>query len=502
MDPNAPRNAGKLRLSLRLKLTLWMLAVSLVLELTLALVVLLYQEKSIGQFFILRAQNRSETMVPALRRRQFDVGNEELSEIAAEVLRFALAEQLIVALYTAGGDLIASTPRPPSSKEHLGLHRAQPDSPAFVSREVVPGLYGDADDRTVSRVALQRLKADDGREFILVVATTDKYFEAMMGLTMRVLGLSVVIGGIAAGVAGWLIAGLATAPLRVLRLIAGSLSPEMIEQAIQLPRSMSETEGIQKDLQEVRSKLLQALHAQDRFISNASHELKTPIAVLLTEAQILPTEQLPPEARRFVQSVREEMQRLGRMIESFLTLTKLRGGQGLLKVSPCNVNDFVMEAVSSCGKMARQYSVHLLPGLADCDPPMMVSGDARLLRVMIDNLVHNAIRFSPPNHPVRIDVAGEHDQARIVVRDSGPGVPEDLIDKIFDRFTQAPAEVNRKRGYGLGLSIAQGIAELHNGRIEVRNLSEGGCEFTVHLPLVRPTECDSSAGDGQELRLQ
>ncbi len=115
-----------------------------------------------------------------------------------------------------------------------------------------------------------------------------------------------------------------------------------------------------------------------------------------------------------------------------------------------------------------------------------IEGDPELLRTLFENLVRNALRFSPSGEPVDLRVTCTPDRASILVRDRGPGIPGEHIDRVFERFyTVTDTEVSG-RGTGLGLAIAKSIAELHNGTISVRNCVDRGCEFEVLLPLCRP----------------
>jgi signal transduction histidine kinase len=475
-----------------------MLAIALVLQLSLALVVLLYHRASISRLFEAEARQRADAVAAALRKADYRVTDDELRQIVNTTRGAGPYERMLVTLYLADGRALASSSSTPPRLDEF-ISGALPTT--ITQRQVVPALIDEGQTPSESLTVLRPLESVDGRRFVLMVASTDKQYRAMMGLAFRVLSISLLIGTIAAGVAGWMIAGLATAPLGQLRKIAGLLSPEVIEQDVNLPRPYSDTEAIERELQQVRSKLREALHAQDRFISHVSHELKTPIAVLLTEAQTLKSAQLPEEGREFVRSVTEEMQRLGGMVESFLTLTSIRGGKTLATGAACDINEVAMDAIVNCGKMARQYHVTLSPELIDRDPALMVFGDAGLLRVMIDNLIQNAIRFSPERMPVLVRVEDDGSEGVIKVRDYGPGVPAELIDSLFDRFVQGRPEASqihsRRRGHGLGLTIAQGIAELHGGRISVRNVLAGGvpaddgsadhhgCEFTVRLPRIQ-----------------
>jgi signal transduction histidine kinase len=115
-----------------------------------------------------------------------------------------------------------------------------------------------------------------------------------------------------------------------------------------------------------------------------------------------------------------------------------------------------------------------------------VAGEPELLRTMLDNLVRNAIRFSPTDERVEVEASVVGDRVKIRVRDYGPGIPAAQLATIFDRFAQAPEEQRKGRGHGLGLAIALGIAELHGGSISAENCEDRGCTFVVELPQFRP----------------
>lgn len=124
-----------------------------------------------------------------------------------------------------------------------------------------------------------------------------------------------------------------------------------------------------------------------------------------------------------------------------------------------------------------------LPDGEDLD--VAVLGNCDLLRTVIDNLVRNAIRFTPKDGVVMVSAAVRDDRLTINVRDVGPGIPAELLPRIFDRFSQSKDELRRGRGHGLGLEIAMGITELHGGTIVARNVETGGCEFEVVLPVAQ-----------------
>lgn len=482
-----PRNSDRRPwFALRLKLTLWMVAIFVAIQLMTATVVFFYQWQQLDGFFAARTEARADSVADLLRTQVGPMTDEALAAISDDLPTYALKEQWLFTLYDQSGEIVASTRRPAPASERAVLDSVFRHLDRVSTRRHLPGLREGPSASFRSRVDVSRVTTGDGTVLALLVARSDEPYEAMIDLALKVMLLTIPAGIIAAAGAGWFISGLSIAPLQHLRRIAGSLAPDAIEQEFVPTTTFSrELHVLEKDLSVTRGKLLDAFRVQERFISNVSHELKTPISVLLTEGQTLPLHELDPRARKYVLSVGEEMRRLGRMIEGFLTLTKLKGGEGITDPKPCSINDFVMEAIADCGRMAAQQGISLTPKLVESDDPPSVSGECDLLRVMMDNLLRNAIRFSPPGLQVMVTVLESGNDGIVLVRDFGPGVPAELIDRLFDRFVQAPEEVRHSRGYGLGLSIAQGIAELHGGRISVRNMPDRGCEFKVVLPVAR-----------------
>ena len=170
-------------------------------------------------------------------------------------------------------------------------------------------------------------------------------------------------------------------------------------------------------------------------------------------------------------------------------------------------NDLVMESLDNCSSMAEQNAIEIDPVLFEDEEKidLAVQGDADLLITMLNNLIRNAIRYSSAGGVVRVQlvhVVCEDDQqdnadgqpkqaehcVEIFVSDQGPGIPEDKIDHIFNRFSQIEGTNRSGRGHGLGLAIAQGIAELHGGSIRVSNNPDKGCTFTIQLPAVERPE--------------
>ena len=353
---------------------------------------------------------------------------------------------------------------------------------------------------------------DDGRLFQPSSVQYD-WLIRLVGIAF----LAALAGGIAAA---WVIVGAALDPLRRITEAARVVAPERIDATrVDMPEVGVEVNEARRELNSALARIEAGYQAQERFISNVSHELKTPIAVLLTEARRLRMrERSPDELKEFVDDVAEQMARLGKIVESFLTLARIDYEERLQKNEEFWFHDVLLEAVSRSRAQALTHDVHIdleLPEDTELfDHPSW--GDPALVSSMVENLIRNAIRFSPRSSSVHVWLSaaasngaerdddgparrngsansggsggGDPSQtgAVIRVRDEGPGMPQELIATVFEPFAQADSERGTGRGTGLGLAIAHKVATLHRGTIRAYNRTDGrpGCTVEVTLPVL------------------
>ena len=224
----------------------------------------------------------------------------------------------------------------------------------------------------------------------------------------------------------------------------------------------------------------QSLVRQKDFVSDASHELRTPVTVIRAAAEnILRQKQKgPPRVDELAQDILSEASQLARMVGDLGTLAQadLRAG---LQRQPLDVRVLVAEVFNSGRLLAQARGVELrLEGEVDGS----VRGDGVRLRQLFSILIDNATRFSPPTEPVLLRAQVERGRLRVSVSDSGPGIPESELPRIFGRFYRG-SDQRQHEGSGLGLAIAQWVVQEHGGTISVRSQPGVGTEFAVELPL-------------------
>lgn len=347
-----------------------------------------------------------------------------------------------------------------------------------------------------SRMITYRFTRPGGQLLYLDLARTTDINEQEDELFLYVFMVGAAGALLAAVVAAWLIAGRAVAPMQQFAEAARGVDPKHLETRLSVESTDHEVERLQTELNNALARLEEGYRSQERFISHAAHDLKTPITVMLTQTQVFdPDGATAEELRAYHGSVMKEMRRLGNLVEGFLTLARADQGEALARRTRVPVNDLVLEAVAHCTALAQQAGVRLIPTLAGTDDDgggdsaWCLDADPDLLRTMLENLIRNAIRYSPARRPVEIGVKRDGGWFVLTVRDHGPGIPEDFHDKVFDRyFVLKDARGAGSNGLGLGLAIAKSVAQLHGGTITLCNAEGGGCLCTITLP------CE--AGDG------
>jgi signal transduction histidine kinase len=226
----------------------------------------------------------------------------------------------------------------------------------------------------------------------------------------------------------------------------------------------------------------EALRRQREFAADASHELRTPLSVIRASVDDLGRHASEPVASvgSALTDIRDEVDHLTAMVDDLLLLARSDSGAVELERVPVDLGDVASTAAAALSRPATERGVAVL-----VDPaPAELSGDPARLRQLVMILIDNAIRHSPSGGRVLVRVRTEGPDALLVVEDDGPGIRDEDLPRLFDRFYRAAGAPGD--GTGLGLAIAAWIAERHGGRIEGANRAERGARFTVRLPIARP----------------
>lgn len=225
------------------------------------------------------------------------------------------------------------------------------------------------------------------------------------------------------------------------------------------------------------------------FVANVSHELKTPVGALslLSEAVTAAAED-PDEVRRFAGRMRVECTRLTNLVADLIDLSRLQGDQPLENAKPVDVDSVVAEATDAVNQLAANDEIELVTG---GETGLMVFGVEDQLVTALRNLLANAIAYSKPRTRVAVGVSERDGIVNISVTDQGSGIPQQELERIFERFYRVDRARSRVTGgTGLGLAIVKHVCANHGGDVTVWSVEDEGSTFTLRLPAIRPDTGD------------
>ncbi len=231
------------------------------------------------------------------------------------------------------------------------------------------------------------------------------------------------------------------------------------------------------------------------LVAMVSHDMRTPLAAIKEAVSLLSetaSGQLDECQRRYLVVAREEIDRLNRMIDNLVEVSRLDSGRTALHIDAVDLRDVLSDAVESLTPLAAKHNLTIERNISPDLPP--VWGDRDRLRRVFGNLFDNAIRHSPPGGTIRVaaepaapgssmppgqGISGDTRYVLVTVADSGPGIPADSLERVFNRFEQLD---RHGPGVGLGLAIVRSIVEMHHGRVWAENSPGGGAVFRLALP--------------------
>lgn len=273
----------------------------------------------------------------------------------------------------------------------------------------------------------------------------------------------------------WLIARGIRRGLTPLDLLAGELAARNAQSLQPVSEQVpAETLPLVQSLNALLARVAESLAREQRFTADAAHELRSPLAALKVQAEVLAMSSDEAEQQHHLGNIHESIDRANRLTEQLLTLARLDPMQALPDAQPIDWQRSAHQALQSVNLQAREKRVQLklecACGFGQVFPPL---GNEVLLQLMLRNLLDNAIRYSPPNSHVTLTLAANG----LSVCDEGPGIAAEHLPRIRERFYRLPGQ--SQQGSGLGLSIVERIADLHGLRLDLANADERG--LCVHM---------------------
>jgi len=271
---------------------------------------------------------------------------------------------------------------------------------------------------------------------------------------------------------------LVTKELRPIKRLARAVAARTPDTLTPIPERNVPEEAMPlvQSLNDLLKRLADAIAAQKAFVADAAHELRTPIAALQLQVQLLERAGSQAERQQQIDELKSGVQRAGHAVQQLLTLARQDPDAALKTRKPVDLAELATQVVSHHSHLAQSRAIDL--GVTQLDDSRVL-GDAEGLRVLLANLVDNAIRYTPDGGRVDVSVRSEDSQITLAVDDSGPGIPESDRPRIFDRFYRG--ENQQIPGTGLGMAIVKTIADRHRTRVELGNSRLGGLEVKVRF---------------------
>ena len=316
---------------------------------------------------------------------------------------------------------------------------------------------------------------------IVQVGTSLEDFDDSMRRLLIILIIGIITSvSLTIGV-GYLMAKKALKPVDKIRRAAVKISSRNLEEYIDIGARRDELGKLAETFNAMISRLRDAFQRINQFSIDVSHELKTPLTILKGGTEVaLRKARDPEEYRALLASHLEEIDRMSRIIDDLLLLSKADTGKMQLNVSEIDLKDLILQVYVGMKISAEKKDVALI---VDDLQDTRLKGDELKLRRMLWNIVENGIKYTNSGGRVEISSASDDGYVRINVRDTGVGIGEEDIKYVFDRFYRADRARKRESGTGLGLSISKWIAEAHRGAIEVESHPPSGSLFSIKLPV-------------------
>ena len=359
----------------------------------------------------------------------------------------------------------------------------------LLMREVLTALNG-SDTHVLHRdtytlhVALSVRDDVSGRTgAVLLVASVSDIFESLTDIQTTLLLYSLAVGLLVIVLVFFTSNGLIK-PLRRILVVVQKMTTGQLSLRIPVV-GKGEYAFLAQAFNDMTDKLEQVERTREEFVSNVSHEMKTPLSsIKVLSESILLQEEVPIEMyREFLQDINNEVDRMTNINNDLLALVKVDQREQALNIQLTDINELVEDILKRLYPLAEKKKVVLL---YEQVRPVQIDADEIKLSLAISNIVENGIKYTPRGGTVKVAVDSDHQSVIITIQDTGIGIPEDEQDKIFNRFYRVDKTRDRETGgTGLGLSISKQTVLLHNGSIRVTSRTDEGSIFTVRIPLRR-----------------
>jgi heavy metal sensor kinase len=477
--------------SVRVRLTLWYTAVLTLVLIVLSLITYFIFWRSTLQRTDVNLSELSEAFLTTLDAEAKDQSGADSLRLAGQV---AITEHRfrdhVFAIFDESGRIVVSSQDVPPAAPATGSSAAGALSSHSFQRFLEASsrterLFSNVKGGEDGYRGFARHFSSDGKTYILVILQSLHPQEEMLEEVTSTFAWVIPIAIVLASVGGYFLARKSLAPVVAMSRQAGRIGAANLHERLQVQNDRDELGHLARSFNSLLDRLSQSFERQQRFMADASHELRTPVAILRGEAEVALSQQSRSleEYRESLGVLHQEAERLTHIVEDLFTLTRADAGQYPLQPRDFYLDELVAECVHSARTLALAKKISLNFQEASESP---IHADESLLRRMILNLLDNAIKYTAEGGHVTVTCSRAGDEYALSIMDTGGGIPADLQPRIFERFFRVDKARSRAEndgsGAGLGLSISRWIAEAHHGRLELTRSDSIGSTFTAYLP--------------------
>jgi two-component system, OmpR family, sensor histidine kinase ArlS len=322
------------------------------------------------------------------------------------------------------------------------------------------------------------------KSFIVVVSGHDDDGLERVDTLNKILGFSLFLGICLAALVSYLFAGQLLRPIAQIIREVKEISSYDLSHRIRAGTGQDELSQLAYTFNDLLERLQEAFAIQRRFISNASHELSTPLTSVSSQVEVvLQKDRSADEYKQVLSSVREDVTQMRQLTKSLLEIAKT-GSQGGIELNEVRVDEVLLKVMADVKRLNTDYKVELDFGeFPEDEKDFVVFGNSELLYIAIKNIVENGCKYSPDKRSV-VDLTFAYHKVFVQVVNQGDAIAAEEIQQIFQPFYRGSGTGN-SRGFGLGLALAQRIIALHKGSIAVASDANNGTRFTIELPAIK-----------------
>jgi signal transduction histidine kinase len=325
---------------------------------------------------------------------------------------------------------------------------------------------------------------NDSAGFVIIAAGEDREGKRSLKHLINILLLSFLGGLVITALSGYFFSKGLLKPVRKIADAINEISAQNFALKINTGKANDEWRYLSDTINALLNRLKESFDMQRRFISNASHELSTPLTSISNQIEVvLQREREAAEYLKVMKSVQEDVLHMGRLTRTLLEFAKASGTAGGIEIAPIRIDEVLLRLPAEMSKLKYTCSVSFeFNDMPAEENKLLVNGNEELLFTAIKNIVINACKYS--DEPAVVKLGTETEKIKIVVQDNGNGIPKAELDHVFEPFYRVN-DGKIKDGFGLGLSMARKIIKLHNGEIEVDSDTGKGSTFTIMLPVAK-----------------